>query len=85
MGAQMATFTPPFKPPIPPKEMVHHPDHYNKGEFEVIDVIYDWNLNFALGSAIKYIASAEHKGNDIEDLKKAKQYIEFEIENRLSK
>lgn len=64
------------------KEMVQHPDHYNKGKFEVIDVIYDWGLNFSLGSAVKYVARAGHKFNDIEDLEKAAEYIMFEIANR---
>ena len=64
------------------KEMVNHPSHYNKGKYEVIDVIYDWNLNFSLGSALKYIARADYKDKPIEDLKKAIQYIEFEIAKR---
>lgn len=34
---------------------VNHPKHYNFGTIEVIDVIEDWNLNFCLGKAIKYI------------------------------
>ena len=65
-----------------PKEMVNHPSHYNEGKYEVIDVIYDWNLNFSLGSALKYIARCEYKDKPIEDLKKAIQYIEFEIAQR---
>lgn len=37
-------------------------------------------LNFNLGNAVKYISRAGRKGNKIEDLRKAIQYIEFEIE-----
>lgn len=59
---------------------VHHPDHYNQGKFEVIDVIDDWRLDFCLGNAIKYIARAPHKGKQIEDLRKAVEYIELKIE-----
>ena len=62
------------------KESVNHPKHYNAGKFEVIDVIEDWNLNFNLGNAVKYIGRAEHKGNKAEDLKKAAWYIQREIE-----
>ena len=62
--------------------MVNHPTHYNQGKYEVIDVIYDWNLNFSLGSALKYIARCDHKENPIQDLKKAIQYIRFEINRR---
>ena len=59
---------------------VEHPSHYNQGEYEVIDVINDWKLNFNLGNAVKYLARAGHKGNIIEDLKKAKWYIDREIQ-----
>ena len=57
---------------------VHHPAHYNKGKFEPIDVIEDWNLNFNLGNTVKYIARAEYKNSKLEDLQKAKWYLERE-------
>lgn len=38
------------------KEMVNHPDHYHPGTYEAINVIEAWDLNFNLGSAIKYIS-----------------------------
>lgn len=59
---------------------VDHPNHYNKGRFEVIEVIEDWDLNFSLGNTIKYIARAKHKGKEIEDLEKAMWYLSREIE-----
>ena len=62
------------------KEMVNHPSHYNMGKYEAIDVIEDWNLNFNLGNAVKYISRAEHKDNIVQDLKKALWYIEREIQ-----
>ena len=62
------------------KEMVDHPKHYNMGKYEAIDVIEDWNLNFNLGNAVKYLARAGHKDDIIEDLKKAKWYIDREIQ-----
>ena len=65
-------------------EMVDHPKHYNHGKYEVIDVIEDWELGFSLGNSIKYIARAKHKANELEDLRKAKWYLEHEIE-RLEK
>lgn len=60
---------------------VNHPKHYNTGKYEVIDVIYDWQLDFSLGNAVKYIARAGKKDQSktIEDLKKAVWYIEHEI------
>ena len=57
---------------------VNHPAHYNKGKFEPIDVIEDWNLNFNLGNTVKYIARAEYKNSKLEDLQKAKWYLERE-------
>lgn len=61
-------------------ENVDHPNHYNKGKFEVIEVIEDWDLNFHLGNTIKYIARAKHKGRELEDLEKAMWYLNREIE-----
>lgn len=58
---------------------VNHPKHYTQGQYEVIDVIEDWNLGFHLSNAIKYIARANYKGNKEEDLKKALWYIQREI------
>ncbi len=74
------------------KEMVNHPDHYHPGTYEAINVIEAWDLNFSLGSAIKYIsrcglkpdAELSKKEKTLEDLRKAAWYINREIE-RLSK
>lgn len=60
---------------------INHPAHYTMGEFEVIDVIEDWKLCFHLGCAVKYIARAKHKDNEIQDLKKAVWYINRKIED----
>lgn len=57
-------------------EYVDHPDHYNQGKFEVIDVIEDWNLGFEAGNAVKYIARYKHKGKAVQDLQKARWYID---------
>lgn len=58
---------------------VHHPAHYTFGSIEVIEVIEDWQLGFHLGNAIKYIARAGKKGDALEDLEKAKWYLEREM------
>ena len=64
------------------KEKVNHPDHYNNGKYEVMDVIEDagFGEGFCLGNALKYILRAKHKENYVEDLKKAKWYIDYIIE-----
>ena len=66
-------------------EAVDHPTHYNahpKG-IECIDVIEDWPC-FNLATACKYLWRCDHKGADIEDLRKAVWYIEREISRRQS-
>ena len=66
------------------KEKVNHPDHYNSGQYEVVDVIDDagFGEGFCLGNALKYILRARHKENYLEDLKKAKWYLEYLIQRR---
>lgn len=60
---------------------VTNPDHYCNGrKYEPRKVIHDWELNFNLGNAVKYLSRAGRKDDIIQDLNKAKQYIDFEIE-----
>ena len=59
---------------------VNNPMHYKVGGIETIDFIEAKELNYRLGNAVKYIARASHKGNYLEDLKKAVWYLEREIE-----
>ena len=61
--------------------MVNHPKHYQGNNFEVIDIIEDFGLNFSLGSAIKYILRAGKKDDRNQDLEKAIWYLQREVEN----
>ena len=62
-------------------DTIKHPAHYAEGrKYEPKDVIRDWELNFNLGCAVKYISRAGRKENVIEDLEKAREYLGFEIE-----
>jgi len=65
-------------------EQVNHPDHYGgkNNEYEAIKVIDAWELGFSLGNTIKYISRAGKKGKnkELEDLRKAKWYLEHHIE-----
>lgn len=63
-------------------DMVNSPAHYQLGGIEVIDAIEAWQLDFHLGNAVKYIARAAHKGRELEDLKKARWYLDRAITNR---
>ncbi|SFB10702.1 DUF3310 domain-containing protein [Selenomonas ruminantium] len=72
-------------------DAVKHPSHYTQGRIECIDFIQDKRLDFAKGNCVKYIVRAGHKpegdvSKEIEDLQKAKQYVDFairEAESRL--
>ena len=58
---------------------VNHPKHYTShpSGIECIQVVE--HLNFCRGNAIKYIWRAGDKSNEIEDLKKARWYLDREI------
>lgn len=61
---------------------VNHPRHYTShpSGIECIAVT-EW-MNFNLGNAIKYLWRADDKGSPIEDLKKARWYLDREIQRR---
>lgn len=70
------------------KNEINHPDYYGGEDnpYEAIKVIEAWQLDFSLGNAVKYIARAGKKDSSktIQDLEKAKWYIERAIEKRQS-
>jgi hypothetical protein len=63
-------------------DAVNHPKHYNghPSGIECIDVVE--HMGFNLGNAIKYVWRADLKNDALEDLRKAKWYIEREIAKR---
>jgi hypothetical protein len=63
-------------------EAVDHPSHYKAGGMEAIDVIESFSLGFCLGNVAKYVLRAGRKGDAVEDLKKARWYLDREIANR---
>jgi hypothetical protein len=58
---------------------VKHPKHYTQG-IEMWDYAYSQGLDFFEGNVIKYVTRWKHK-NGIEDLYKAKQYLDRLIEH----
>ena len=56
------------------------PSHY-QGTIQPIDLINAQNLNFNLGNVVKYVCRAGKKEGEsnLKDLKKAKDYINYEI------
>lgn len=75
---------------LPGTDNVNHPSHYVEGGVEPIDLIEAKELNFNLGNVIKYVARCGRKktknmsadAKALEDLKKARWYLEREIQRR---
>lgn len=67
-------------------DMVNHPSHYNYKSMECKDIIdimcegINEGQAYKLGCAIKYLYRYPMKGKPIEDLQKAKTYIDMIIE-----
>lgn len=72
------------------EDKINHPSHYTVGKIEVIDFIDDKDFNFNLGNVIKYVSRAGKKKSSgksleakaLEDLKKARWYLDREISKR---
>jgi succinate dehydrogenase/fumarate reductase flavoprotein subunit len=58
---------------------VNNPAHYTAGGIETIDFIEAKKLNYNIGNVVKYLTRADHKGNKLEDLRKAQWYLTREI------
>ena len=65
------------------RSKVEHPSHYTLGGIETWDFIEAKRLNYNLGNVVKYVTRCDHKGSPIEDLQKARQYLDREIQRRL--
>lgn len=57
---------------------VNHPAHYTYAgdQYECIEVLEAWGLGFHLGNAVKYICRAGRKADALQDLKKARWYLD---------
>lgn len=57
------------------------PMHYiNESNIDVIDFCKMYNLNFNRGNVVKYLSRAGKKDNELDDLRKALNYLTREIE-----
>jgi len=63
-------------------DVVNHPAHYTEHPSGVECIQVTEHMNFCIGNAVKYLWRADMKGNPVEDLKKARWYIDREIERR---
>ena len=64
---------------------VNHPKHYTEHPSGIECIQITEHMSFTLGNAIKYIWRADLKGDSIQDLEKAKWYIDREIQKRKPK
>ncbi len=68
----------------PPADNVNHPAHYKVGGIETIDFIEakltaEEYRGYLRGNVLKYMSRADHKGDRLENLKKAQWYLNREI------
>jgi hypothetical protein len=68
-------------------DAVNHPAHYGGDDnpYETIKVIEAWGLGFNLGNTVKYISRAGKKDDVVQDLEKARWYLDREISNLKAK
>lgn len=65
---------------------INHPSHYTQGGIETVDYIKakltkEQFEGYCIGNVIKYISRYRHK-NGVEDLKKARWYLEKAIKKQ---
>ena len=66
------------------KDMVNHPEHYNKGKYETYDVIVDTlgkdeAMSYCQGNVLKYIMRMWNKNKPLQDAEKAEWYLKAMI------
>ena len=60
------------------EDVINHPNHYTKG-IETIDYIRSWDIDYVCGNIIKYVTRFPYKGTPVQDLKKARWYLDYLI------
>lgn len=72
----------------PPEDPVNRPSHYNEGSIECIeylkDSLGDGFSGYLEGSIKKYLHRFRYKKKPVEDLRKAKWYLEKLIEEQVT-
>lgn len=63
-------------------DLVNHPRHYTSSPSGVECIQVTEHLGFCIGNAIKYLWRADAKGAPLEDLRKARWYVDREIARR---
>lgn len=65
---------------LPKPDMVNHPPHYKAHPSGVECIQITEHMNFNLGNAVKYIWRSGEKGSTVQDLEKARWYLDREIQ-----
>ena len=60
-------------------DQVNHPPHYTSHRSGIEAIQVTEHMTFCIGNAVKYLWRAGLKGDAVEDLEKARWYIEREI------
>lgn len=63
-------------------DAVNHPPHYTEHPSGVECIQITEHMNFCVGNAVKYLWRAGLKGDALEDLRKARWYVDREIARR---
>ena len=71
-----------YSPPPPVPDPVSHPPHYTQHPSGVECIQITEHMGFCLGNAVKYIWRADLKHDAVEDLRKARWYLDREIARR---
>ena len=66
------------------EDIINRPAHYTRG-IETIDYIRSWEMDYVRGNIIKYVTRFPYKGTALQDLQKAKWYIEYLIKQEETK
>jgi hypothetical protein len=57
-------------------DLVNHPPHYTTGRIEVLDFIEDQRFGYLAGQVVKYVSRYRHKRAPLQDLQKARFYLD---------
>lgn len=62
------------------EDVVAHPSHYTSHPSGIETIEITKHESFLRGNVLKYVLRAPYKGRELEDLQKAAQYLQWEIE-----
>ena len=66
------------------QDIINRPAHYSQG-IDTIDYIRSWEMDYVRGNIVKYVTRFPYKGTPLQDLQKAKWYIEYLIKQEETK